>query len=102
MNSLPAPSERNPLPIGETAASDKDRTGVFISYRRANRDFADRLYRLLKERNVATWYDPLIPHGTDWREAIVEHLSTARVMVVLLSSDALESDELRKELAVAV
>jgi hypothetical protein len=89
-------------PTGETALSGKDRVRVFISYRHADRNLANRLYELLQERHVAAWYDPLIPYGTDWREAIVKYLSTARVMVVLLSSDALESEELRKELAVAV
>lgn len=87
--------------ISEPAESAKDRASVFISYRRSDRAVAEHLYALLKERNVTAWYDSLIPHGTDWREAIVEHLAPARVMVVLLSAGALGSDELRKELAVA-
>lgn len=85
----------------ETAGAAKDRASIFISYRRSDQEAADRLYELLKERNVTAWYDPLILHGTDWREAIVKHLAPARVMVVLLSSAAQESDELRKELAFA-
>lgn len=86
-----------------TAGSpEKNPTSVFISYRHADRNVADELYALLAKRNVSAWYDPLIPHGTDWREAIVEHLSAARVMVVLLSPAAFESEELKKELAVAV
>lgn len=81
--------------------TDQDRTNVFISYRHADRNVADELYALLASRGVSAWYDPLIPHGTDWREAIVEHLSTARVMVLLLSTAAFASEELKKELAVA-
>jgi TIR domain len=80
----------------------KEQSNVFISYRHADRSVADELYALLVMRNVSAWYDPLIPHGTDWREAIVENLSTARVMVILLSPAAFESEELKKELAVAV
>jgi hypothetical protein len=85
---------------GETVGPETP-ASVFISYRRSDRESADRLYELLGERQVAAWYDPLIPPSADWREAIVEHLSAARVMVVLLSSAALDSEELRKELAVA-
>lgn len=82
--------------------TDQDRASVFISYRHADRNVADALYALLASRGVAAWYDPQIHHGTDWREAIVEHLSAARVMVILLSTAAFESEELKKELAVAV
>lgn len=87
--------------ISEPEEPTKERSSVFISYRRSDRAVAERLYELLRERNVTAWYDSLIPHGTDWRDAIVEHLAPARVMVVLLSAAALESEELRKELAVA-
>ena len=74
---------------------------VFISYRHADRAAADRLYRLLAERRVSVWYDALIPPGAAWRDTIVGHLSGAKLMVILLSAAALESDELKKELAVA-
>ena len=74
---------------------------VFISYRRADRELADRLYELLGERGVGAWYDPLIPLAKDWREAIVEAIGEARIVLILLSAQALLSDELRKELAVA-
>jgi TIR domain len=76
-------------------------TEVFISYRHADRPFAERLYALLQERRVTAWYDALIPAGADWRDTIVAELTQARVMVILLSAAALQSDELKKELAVA-
>jgi hypothetical protein len=85
-----------------TAKPEENPVSVFISYRRSDRRIADRLFALLRERNVVAWYDALISPSADWREAIVENLSTARVMVVLLSAAALDSEELRKELAVAV
>ena len=74
---------------------------VFISYRHVNRAVADRLYMFLEERHVTAWYDALIAPGADWRDAIVGHLSQAKVMVILLSATALQSDDLKKELAVA-
>jgi hypothetical protein len=74
---------------------------VFIAYGHADRAVADRLYELLRTRRVSAWYDAFIPAGNDWRDAIVAHLSQAQVMVILLSAAALQSDELKKELAVA-
>jgi hypothetical protein len=74
---------------------------VFISYRHVDRAAADQLYALLQARGVTAWYDALIPPGADFRDAIVGALGHARVMVILLSAAALESDELKKELAVA-
>jgi hypothetical protein len=74
---------------------------VFISYGRADRRVAERVHAHLQARGVASWYDALIAPGADWRDAIVACLSEARVMIVLLSATALESEELKKELAVA-
>ena len=74
---------------------------VFISYQHADKAAADRLYSLLQDRQVVGWYDALIPLGADWRDSIVEQLSQACLMVILLSAKALESDQLKKELAVA-
>lgn len=90
-----------PLVISETSGPVEIPASIFISYRRSDRETTERLYELLRERNVTAWYDALIPYDTDWREAIVEHLAPARVMVVLLSSAALRSKELKRELAVA-
>lgn len=80
---------------------EKGRVEVFISYRRTDIDYAVRLYEHLKARHIAVWYDRLISPATDWRDAIVEHLGKAQIMVILLSAEALDSDELKKELAVA-
>ena len=92
--SNPPSDRRAAVPIGNQGR-------VFISYGRVDRDAADFLFRLRRERDVAAWYDALIEPAADWRDAIVEHLGSARIMVVLLSSAALESEVLKKELAVA-
>lgn len=96
-------TQERPAPSTAAAASPAEEQGsVFISYRHEDRGVADDLFTLLGERRVSAWYDPLIPHGTDWREAIVAQLGKARVMVILLSAGESESEELKKELAVAV
>jgi hypothetical protein len=43
----------------------------------------------------------LINPGDEWRDIIVDHIQTARVMLVLLSANAMRSTEMKKELAVA-
>lgn len=96
-------TEDRPGPATSGAAPPvAERASVFISYRHGDRSVADELYALLVKRQIPAWYDPLIPHGADWRAAIVAQLSTARVMVILLSAGASDSEELQKELAVAV
>jgi hypothetical protein len=83
-------------------AKAKDYTvDVFISYRRADVGFADRLYKLFAARRLSVWYDALIAPGADWRDAIVQHLEKAKLMVIVLSAHSLGSKELKKELAVA-
>jgi hypothetical protein len=87
-------TQERPAPSTAAAASPAEEWGsVFISYRHEDRGVADDLFTLLGERRVSAWYDPLIPHGTDWREAIVAQLGKARVMVILLSAGESESEE---------
>jgi TIR domain len=91
----------NAIKQRDVSIAAREAHAVFISYRRIDGEVADRLYQLLRELKVAAWYDRLIAPAEEWREVLTERLSEARVMVVLLSAAALESDELRKELAVA-
>lgn len=88
-------------PVVKTSAENLGVVDVFISYRRADKEFAHSLFELLTRRGVVAWYDQLIPPGADWRDTIAQHLARSRLMLVVLSSRALESKELKKELAVA-
>lgn len=64
-------------------------------------DAANRINTVLTEHKIAVWYDQLISPGVNWREAIVSHLSQAKVMLILLSENAQKSNELKRELALA-
>lgn len=75
--------------------------GVFISYRRTDRKWAEVLAEGLRKRKVPVWYDGIIAPGQDWRDEIVENIRLAKVLLVLFSSDVNASSELKKELAVA-
>jgi TIR domain len=69
---------------------------VFFSY--AHRDEALRNYladhlRLLERQGIITgWHDRRITGGTEWAGAIDEHLRTAQIILLLISSAFLASD----------
>lgn len=89
------------LSTGVAPGHPPPRSGVFISYGHVDRPAAERLDNLLAQREVPVWYDARIERGADWRDAIVQHLERAQVMVILISAAAMQSKELKKELAVA-
>ena len=69
---------------------------VFFSY--AHRDealrnkLADHL-RLLERQGIITgWHDRRITGGTEWAGAIDDHLRTAQIILLLISSAFLASD----------
>jgi hypothetical protein len=69
---------------------------VFISYAHKDRELQDELathLSLLRRQNIITaWYDSDIIAGTDWNEQILEHLNSARIILLLVSADFLASD----------
>ena len=75
---------------------------IFISYRRADRSWAQLLYNQLKAEGVEAWYDSLVQPGEDWRIATAKALQASRIFVLLFSSNAAKSTDIAKELAAAV
>ena len=75
---------------------------IFISYRRADRAWAQLLYNQLKAEGVEAWYDSLVQPGEDWRIATAKALQASRIFVLLFSSNAAKSTDIAKELAAAV
>jgi hypothetical protein len=69
---------------------------VFFSYSHRDEalrdDLADHL-RLLERQGIITgWHDRRITGGTDWAGAIDEHIRTANIILLLVSSAFLASD----------
>ncbi len=66
---------------------------LFYSYSHKDEKLRDKLERhlaLLKREGVITdWHDRRISAGTEWRGQIDEHLNTASVILLLVSSDFL-------------
>jgi tetratricopeptide (TPR) repeat protein len=69
---------------------------VFFSYSHKDEDLQNELLKhlaLLKRQRVITaWHDRKIGAGKEWKNEIDEHLNTADIILLLVSSDFLASD----------
>ena len=69
---------------------------VFYSYAHKDEAFRNELEKhlsLLRRQGLITaWHDRHILPGTDWAQAIDEHLERASVILLLISADFLASD----------
>ena len=69
---------------------------VFFSYSHKDEELRDELSKhlaMLKRQNVITaWHDRRIGAGKEWENEIDEHLNTADIILLLISSDFLASD----------
>jgi hypothetical protein len=74
------------------------RSGVFISYARADDLFAITLTESLRAAGLEVWLDITdMTDDTTWHSAIFKALRRSGVMLVLLSPAAVESDDMRVE-----
>src|SRR5437764_11873292 len=69
---------------------------VFYSYahtdERLRQQLETHLGLLRQQGIIATWHDRQIVAGADWAHEMDTHLSTARVILLLISPDFLASD----------
>src|ERR1700758_1628776 len=75
---------------------------IFISYRRADQAWAQKLHSQLRAEGVEAWYDARVGAGEDWRIVTAKALEDSKIFVLLFSKNAAQSDDIAKELAAAV
>jgi hypothetical protein len=76
---------------------------VFISHSSADKRAADAACALFEARGVKCWIAPRdIRPGSDWGESIITAIEQSRVMVLLLSTQANSSPQIRREVEQAV
>lgn len=76
------------------------RNQVFVSYAHADDEFLQRLRKHLvplERRNIRVWTDKDIAPGMDWNTEIRNGLASAKVAVLLISTDFLTSDFITRE-----
>jgi len=71
---------------------------VFISHSSHDKSFADAACAALENAGIRCWIAPrdILP-GADWGEAIMNALDTCRAMVLIFSSSADSSPQIRRE-----
>ncbi len=73
---------------------------VFISYSTKDKSVADAACHALEARGVRCWIAPRdIPYGSEWSEQIVEAIDKAGALVLVFSSNANGSSQVKRELS---
>jgi hypothetical protein len=88
---------------GTTPLPVIDRDKVFISYASEDRLWAERVRGFLEAAGIRCWIAPrdIVP-GTQWMECIISAIDTSRIMVLILSKHANQSEHVRREVVTAV
>jgi hypothetical protein len=76
---------------------------VFLSHSHLDKVFADAICHSLEAHAIRCWVAPRdIRPSEDWAEAIINALDTARVLVLVFSSNSNSSPQVRREVERAV
>ena len=80
----------------ELAEMREEPVRVFISYAHKDERFRlalePHLKLLQRQRLIATWHDRLIKPGTQWKDVIDANLEHAKIILLLVSADFMDSD----------
>jgi len=75
---------------------------AFISFAAKDRESAETICSALENRGIECWISSRdIPAGKNFQECIVRAIRDAKVMVFIFSSNSNNSDEVKKEIALA-
>jgi TIR domain len=89
------PSMPTPLRVPAVSAPTRPIT-IFYCYAHEDKDLRDRIDKhlgvLKRLGQVVDWHDREIRAGTEWEREIETHLSTASIILLLVSADFVNSD----------
>src|SRR6516162_5933195 len=75
---------------------------VFISHSTEDKPAADAVCAILEKNGVRCWIAPRdIMPGSDWGESIVNAIRTSRVLLLLFSTNANKSRQIKREVEIA-
>jgi hypothetical protein len=99
-NTAPCPKCHQPLTIDGPPIADYD---VFISYSSSDKQAADAVCAALEAKRWRCWIAPRdVMAGREWGGAIVEAIEQSRLMVLVYSSHANQSQQVIREVERAV
>ena len=76
---------------------------VFLSHSSLDKEAANLVCRVLEQSGIQCWIAPRdIPAADSWDDAIIRGINACAVMVLIFSSHANESDQVKKELHLAL
>ena len=75
---------------------------VFVCYAHADKVLVDAELTLLSEAGVAYWYDHNIAPGSEWTEAIAEHIQGCKTFVYFITPESVAREHCRRELNFAI
>ncbi|MFZ1109035.1 MAG: tetratricopeptide repeat protein [Rhodomicrobium sp.] len=74
---------------------------IFISYARADRDYARRLAAYIEDAGLTVWWDMSLQPGEVFRDEIERRIGEARHVIVIWSETSVKSDFVQDEADVA-
>jgi hypothetical protein len=85
-----------------TMGNEKQRK-TFLSYSRANKDFAIKLAKELKSEGFYVWLDQLdIPAGARWDREVEKALEECEIFMIILTKASINSENVLDEIGYAV
>src|ERR1051326_7306606 len=76
---------------------------VFISYSSADKTVADAACATLEQHKIRCWMAPRdIIAGTSWSASIVKAINDSKVMILIFSANANQSQQIKREVERAV
>jgi hypothetical protein len=74
---------------------------VFISYSHKDKEYARKLATELERQHIEYWMDDRINYGSKWPRVIQEKLEGCQAVIIILSTNAYNSDWVQNEIAFA-